>query len=259
MGFMKVAVEAVKESGKVIRENFGHVKGLRIKHGDWRDLVTDIDIEANKIILNILKENFPEHNIISEEAKPFERGSDYVWFVDPMDGTTNYTVAFPFIGTCIGLTFKGKPILGVVYNPIIDEFFVGEDGKGATLNGEEIRVSENSELKKTIVSFCHMNTPESIMSVEKPFRYFKTNARDYRKFGSGGLEICWVACGRNDVYFRPDVVLHDVIPGYVIAKESGAKITDWQNRPWKLESKNLLVTNGTKIHENVLGIINRSK
>lgn len=257
--FRRVAVEAVKEAGKVIRENFGHVKDLRIKHGDWRDLVTDVDLKSNQIIMEILKENFPEHNIISEESKPLEKESDYTWFVDPMDGTTNYTLAIPFIGTCMGLVFRGKPILGVVYNPIIDELFVGESGKGATMNGNKIRVSENSELKKTLVNFCHDNTSQSIEIVEKLFAYFKTNSRDYRRLGSGSLDICWVACGRNDIYFRPDMILHDVVPGYVIAKEAGAKITDWQDRPWVLESKDLLATNGTKIHEEVLEIINRSK
>jgi len=217
-----------------------------------------VDLKANDIILRILKENFQGHGIISEESEPV-KGKDYTWYVDPMDGTNNYTLAIPFIGTCIGLMFKGKPILGVVYNPITDELFVGEDGKGASMNGEEIKVSENPDLKKTLVSFCHMNTPESIKKVEKPFLYFKNNAMDYRKLGSGNLEICWVACGRNDVYLRPDMILHDVVPGYVIAREAGAKITDLQGKPWTTESKSLLVTNGTGIHEDVLKIINRSK
>jgi myo-inositol-1(or 4)-monophosphatase len=255
-----VAVRAANEAGKVIREKFGHVKNVRIKHGNWRDLVTDVDLKANRIILDILKGEFPDHGIMSEESKPDEKGSDYVWHVDPLDGTTNYTMAFPFAGTCIGLTFKDKPILGIVYNPMINEMFVGEDGKGATLNGEMIKVSKNSELKKTFVTYCYNNTiPESIKTVGSMFLEFKTKARDYRKLGAGNLEICYVACGRNDVYFRPDTILHDVIPGYMVAKEAGARITDWEGRQWNLGSKSLLVTNDTELHGEVMKIIKNNK
>jgi myo-inositol-1(or 4)-monophosphatase len=256
MDFRKVAVSAARESGKLIRENFGHVTNVRIKHGDWRDLVTDIDLKSNGIIIRILKENFPGHGIISEEAKPVS-GNEYTWYVDPLDGTTNYTLAIPFVGTCIGLMLRGEPVLGVVYNPVTYEMFIGEKGKGATLNGERIGVSKNDDLRKTLVTFCHNYSRESIKAMGRHFGYFKTNAKDYRKLGSGNLEICWVACGRNDVYMRPDVVSYDIIPGYVVAKAAGARITDWKGKPWTIESENLLVTNGTKIHDDVMKVVNR--
>jgi myo-inositol-1(or 4)-monophosphatase len=256
MDFRKVAVQAVREAGKVIRENFGRVQEVSIKHGDWRDLVTGVDLEANKIILDILESEFPGHGIISEESRPVA-GKDYTWYVDPLDGTTNYTLAFPFVGTCMGLVFRGRPVLGVVYNPMADEMFMGEDGKGATLNGRRIRVSGNGDLRKTIVSFCHNNTPGSIETVGRVFSYFKTNARDYRKLGSGNLEICYVACGRNDVYFRPDLISYDVVAGYVVAKEAGARITDWSGTELTMESGDILVTNGTAIHGKVLDILRR--
>ncbi len=255
--FREVAVQAAKQTGKVIKENFGQVRDVRIKHGNWKDLVTNIDMKTNEMILKILKEKFPDHSIISEEAKPVE-GNDYVWYVDPLDGTTNYTMAMPFSATCIGLMFKGKPVLGVVYNPMIDEMFIGEDGKGATLNGKEIRISGNNELKKTIVTFCHLDNEDNVRIIEGMFSYFKNNARDFRKLGAGNLEICYVGCGRNDVYIRPDnIVPHDIVPSYVIAKEAGARITDWKGNTWTLESKNILVTNGTRLHEEMIGIIDR--
>ncbi|UCD07442.1 MAG: inositol monophosphatase, partial [Candidatus Aenigmatarchaeota archaeon] len=140
MDFRNVAIKVVKESGKVLNENFGHVKGIRIKMGDWRELVTDVDMKANDIIIQMLKENFPDHGIVSEESEPIE-GNDYKWYVDPLDGTTNYTLGIPFSATCVGLVLRGTPILGVVFNPMMNELFVGEDGKGATLNGEKIQVS----------------------------------------------------------------------------------------------------------------------
>ncbi len=259
MDFRDVAIKAVKESGKVLNENFGHVKGIRIKMGDWRELVTDVDMKANDIIIQMLKENFPDHGIVSEESKPI-KGNDYRWYVDPLDGTTNYTLGIPFSATCVSLVLRGNPILGVVFNPMMNELFIGEEGKGATLNGEKIRVSDNDDLKATVVNYCHLNHNNQGIEIMKGFfDYFKENARDYRRLGSGALDLCWVACGRNDVYVRPDLSIYDIVPGYVIAKEAGAKTTDWQNRPWTLESKDLLATNGTKIHEEVLGIINRSK
>lgn len=257
--FRKVAVRTAKEAGKILKENFGHVKKIEAKDGNWRDLVTDVDIKANEIIMRILKDNFPDHNIHSEESDPLEKNSDYTWHVDPLDGTTNYTLAIPYSATCIGLMFKNKPILGVVYNPMTNEMFIGEDGKGATLNGEKIKVSDNDDLRRTMVTFCHNYSTESGKIMGKFFDYFKENAKDYRKLGSGNLEICWVACGRNDVYFRPDVIIHDIVPAYVVAKEAGARMTDWEGNPWTTESKNLIVTNGTKIHQEVIDAIKKHK
>lgn len=258
-GFRKVAVKAAKEAGKVLKENFGHVREIHAKGGNWRDLVTNVDIKANDIIMEILKKKFPGHNIHSEESRPIERESEYTWHVDPLDGTTNYTLAIPYSATCIGLVFRDRPILGVVYNPMTGEMFMGEHGKGATLNGDSIRVSSNNELRKTLVTFCHNYSTDSGKVMGRFFDYFKENAKDYRKLGSGNLEICWVACGRNDVYFRPDVVIHDIVPAYVIAKEAGARMTDWEGREWTTESKNLIVTNGTGIHEKVIEAIKRHK
>jgi myo-inositol-1(or 4)-monophosphatase len=249
-----LAIKAVRKVGKILKENYGKIRELRIKHGNWHEVVTNVDMEANKILLETIKNKFPDHNIISEESQQKQTNSAYTWYIDPLDGTTNYTMCVPFFGVGVGLVFRNKVKLGVFYNPITNELFVAEKDKGATLNGEPIHVSKNTNLKNTVVNYCHINSAKGIAEIYKFFSKFKIAARDFRRLGSGGLDFCYLACGRNDVYLRPDMVLYDVIPGYIIAKEAGARITDWESKPFSLQSKNLLATNG-KLHGKVLKIL----
>ena len=251
------ALTCAKRAGKFIRENYGHIKEIQTKE-NWHSIVTNVDKEANEIILNTIKNIFPEHNIISEESKQKKTSSDYTWYIDPLDGTTNFATQIPFFCTAIGLTLKKRIILSAVYNPIERELFVAESDKETALNGAKVKVSKNSDLKKTMVNYCHRSTLGGIKSIEKIYTTFKTKARAFRQLGSGNLDFAYVACGRNDVLLRPDIVPWDVIPGVLLVKEAGGKVTDWEGKEWTLDSPNILATNGTKIHEEVLNLLKKS-
>lgn len=254
MDFEGFAVKIVKEAGKILMENYGKVKSIRVKGGNWHELLTNVDMESNNLIIRMLKGTFPEHNIISEESRHKKTESEYTWYVDPLDGTTNYSMEVPFFCVALGLVKNREIILGVVYNPATRELFIGKEGKKSTLNGRVIRVSINQELKKTVVNYCHLNVPKEIEKIGKLFTVFKESSRDLRRLGSGNLDLCYLACGRNDVYIHTNNPSYDLVGGSIIAKGAGARITDWDNKPWGLESKNLLVTNG-KLHKEVLDII----
>lgn len=257
---LETAIRAAREAGKVLKENHGKVKELKVKGGNWHEVVTNVDLESNKRILETIKSRFPEHNIVSEESKQQRTDSPYCWYIDPLDGTTNYTLNLHFTSVCIGLAKGGEILLGVVYNPMTEELFVGEKGKGATLNGSPIKPSENSDLKATVANYCHPNTPEETRKIEKLFFELKTRCRDLRRLGSAGLDLAYVACGRNDVNFHTNTTLApwDFVAGVAIAREAGAAVTDWENTPWTLESKNLLATNG-KVHKEMLDILRRGR
>lgn len=253
-----IALNSAKRAGKLIRGHYGNVKEINIKEDRWQDIVTDVDKESNEIILSTIKNAFPDHNIISEESKQKKTSSDYTWYIDPLDGTTNFATQIPFFCVSIALVLKNRIVLSVVNNPWERELFVAESDKGAALNGEKIKVSKNKDLKKTLVNYCHSNTLGGIKSIEKVYTTFKTKARSFRQLGSGGLDFAYVACGRNDVVLRPDIVPWDVIPGVLLVKESGGKVTDWNGNDWTLESPNIVATNGTKIHEEVLNLLKKS-
>ncbi|MEM5798051.1 MAG: inositol monophosphatase family protein [Candidatus Aenigmatarchaeota archaeon] len=258
MEYKNVSEQALREAGKIIIKNFH--KNLKIKtKRNWQELVTNIDLKANDIIISHIRKNFPDHGIVSEESDK-KGGVRYTWFIDPLDGTTNYVTGIPFFCTSLALLDGKKPILGMVYNPITDEMFCGITGKGAWLNGKKIKVSENKDIKATLINYCHTNRARDVRVISKIFYQMKMAGRDFRRLGSAGLDICWVACGRNDVWFHTSTErLWDILPGYVIAKEAGAKITDWQGKEWLFDkSKNILITNG-RLHGKMLKMLCKLK
>jgi myo-inositol-1(or 4)-monophosphatase len=255
MRFLNTAKKAAKRAGKIIKKNYGHIKKLDHKES-VQDIVTNVDIESERVILRTIKKFFPEHSILSEESGEEKKKSEYEWIIDPLDGTTNFSIQNPFFCTALGLLYKKEIVLGVVYNPIMDEMFSAEKGKGARLNGKKIRVSGNRKLSNTVVNFCHGNTGNDVKRMSALFLDFKKSARDFRRLGSANMDMSYVAVGRNDVFIASGIPLWDVTAGYIIAKEAGAKITDWQNNTWSFKSKTLLVTNG-KVHKEVLKILRK--
>lgn len=253
---LETAKKAALEAGKIIKENYGNVTVLKEKGGNWHEVVTKADLEAEEAVKRIIKEKFPGHNIISEETANPKTDSEYTWFIDPIDGTTNYVTQLNFSCVGIGLVKDGEVILGVVYNPIVDEMFWAEKGRGAFLNGNRIHVSDNDDLKRTVVNYCHQNNEEETRVIEKLFFRIKMGSRDFRRFGAAGLDLSYVACGRNDVFFHTNTrpTLWDFVPASIIAREAGARLTDWEGNEWGLESRNMLCTNG-RLHDRMKEIL----
>lgn len=253
---LAVAIEAAQAAGKVLKESYGLVHEEREKE-NWQEIVTEVDREADCEIFTVINEAFPKHTIYSEESTHYNKDySDFVWYIDPLDGTTNYVTQIPFFCTAVGLFKGGEPVIGVVFNPLTNELFVASKDKGAFLNGKKISVSKNSDIKKTLINFCHKNNPKEIERIGKAWSHLKQMGRDLRRLGSGNLDIAFVACGRNDAYFSSSKIF-DIAPALIIAKEAGCEITDWSGNEWTQNSDGILITNGTKIHNKLVEVLSK--
>lgn len=249
---LKIAIKAAKEAGKILMANYGRVKA---RYKADKTLVTRSDTESEKKIKGILKSEFPNYSFISEESKAEKRNSDYTWIIDPLDGTTNYTIHNPFFCVSIALAYKDNPILGVVYYPFAKELFFAERGKGAYLNNKRISVSKESELGNSVIAFCHKGDPNSIRLMIDVFGKLKSMNEKVRQIGAAALELSYVASGRIDSFMMINLNLWDVSAGALIVKEACGMATDFEGNEFNLKSGDILTSNG-KIHDEILKIIN---
>jgi len=251
----EVAIQAAKEAGKIIMENFGKVHSIKMK--SKRDFVTETDIQAEKKILGILKKEFPDYSVLAEESGEHGEG-EMKWIVDPLDGTTNYSIGNPFFNVSIGLAKKTgnrwEIISGVVYSPVTGEVFSAEKGKGAFLNGEKISVSQESELSKLLLTFCHGNDESDIKRVCGFFQELKLKSRDFNRMRAGALELAFVAAGRIGAYISSGDMAWDSAAGSLLVREAGGRLTNFQGNEWGIGEKTLLATNGF-VHEKIIEII----
>lgn len=251
-----IAKQVALEAGKFLKQNFNKFdrsKGVTIKSKD--QIQTWVDKAAEKIILRKIKKNFPTHRILSEETGFNKKKSDYFWIIDPLDGTTNYTMHLPAYGVSIGLAYKNEMVLGVTYCPEVNELTVAEKGKGAFLNNKRLKVSKQKVLSKSLLTFCHGSMVHDIKRAIKLYSKFKMKGFDYRQIGSAVIEFNFVAAGRTEAIMLPGANLYDVAAGAIIVKEAGGKVTDFNNKEWTIKSKDILASNGL-VHNQVLKIIN---
>ena len=252
---LKVAIEASEEAGKMLLERFSESRDIESK--TQFDFVTDADKEAERIILSRIRQNFPQHMILSEESKGENENSDHLWIVDPLDGTTNYTVHNPFFDVSIALARDNEIIMGVVYAPFTKEMFYAEKGKGTFLNGKRISVSEETEISKSLLVYCHKNTKESIERIIKIFSVIKPKVRDFNRMRAGALELALVAAGKLGAYVTPDGYLWDSAAGSILVQEAGGRVTDFRNNEWKISEKlniDIVASNG-RLHDQILKIV----
>ncbi|OIN95260.1 hypothetical protein COS81_00135 [candidate division WWE3 bacterium CG06_land_8_20_14_3_00_42_16] len=247
-----IAVAAVKQSGRLLMDNLEKVKAVSFK--GKRDIVTEIDFQPEKIIVSSILKNFPGHKILSEEKGTSGGSSKYLWIIDPIDGTINYYHASaPFrIGLC--LLESHTPILSVIYNPVKDQLFLAEKGRGATLNGQKIKTSDNQELKNAIV-LTHLSSKKgarirTIAALEKIFE----KTMHLRIFGCGLAAMTYVATGKFDIYFNVKTYSWDILPGALLVSEAKGKVTDIQGNEISNRSTSVLATNG-KIHDQMLKLL----
>lgn len=219
-----------------------------------KELVSKVDREAEEAIRRVIGSEFPQHSILGEELESKETDSSYRWIIDPLDGTTNFLTNNPFFNTSIALAQEGKPIVGVVYNPLLDELFWAEVGEGAYLNQNQIQVAPTSNLEEAILTFCHGKSKRSIKSIIPIYRQLKLEAIDARQLGSGALELCYVAAGRVDAFLDNGIYPWDVAAGSLIASEAGAEITDLEGADWTLESDSILATN-SQLRDKLLKLV----
>jgi len=235
------AIEAAKKSGLFIKRSVGKVTAVSYKGRD--NIVTNVDQRSEAMIIKALSGAFPEHSVLSEECEPINNPSYYKWIIDPLDGTTNFAHAFPFFCVSIALEYKRKIILGVVYDPMRDELFYAEEGKGAYLNNKKISVSKTKDLSQSFLATGFSYGLEGKCRNVRHFRNFLVSSLAVRRAGSAALDMCYVACGRFDGFWEMDLHPWDSAAAFLIVKESKGKVTKFDGSSYAPYDKEILATN----------------
>ncbi|MCK5416797.1 inositol monophosphatase [Candidatus Parcubacteria bacterium] len=251
----KIAKEAVLRSGKMLLKEFECFDRNTVKLKSHHEILTACDLKSEKIIISAIKKNFSDHQILSEEAGEYKTESDYLWIIDPIDGTTNFSMHNPLFSISLGLAYKGKIIFGIIYAPYMNEMFIAEKGKGAKLNNKKMKVS-NIKSGKVLNAFCHGTSKKDIKQALEYFKKQKLEGFDCRQMGSAAIELAYVACGRIESIAIPGAHSWDVAAGILLVREAGGKVTDFIGEKWTLKNKDMLATNG-KVHEKIIDVFKR--
>lgn len=241
------------ESGGRVLEYFFNNKSLRIGYKEGpNNLVTEADHASEAAIMETIRESFPNHFILSEEAGEMVMDSEYKWVIDPIDGTINFAHGIPICCVSIGLEKNGTMIMGAVYNPFLKEFYFAERNKGAFLNESRIQVSQEREvLKSCLVTgfpYTYLDMPNGPLEC---FDRFIRKGVPVRRLGSAAMDLCWVAAGRFDGFYEHKLNAWDSAAGFLMVEEAGGRVTDFKGQPYNPYQPQILATNQL-IHEEML-------
>lgn len=242
---LEVALLAAQQAGEVLQRYWGKQLNIQEK-GRVGDLVTEVDRQSEQEVLKVIERYFPDHGILAEESGVIgNQRSEYIWIIDPLDGTTNYAHGYPQASVSIGLTVSGTPTVGVVYNPMRQELWKAGLGLGATLNDSPIKVSTTDNLRDSLLvtGFAYDRT-ETEDNNYAEFCYLTHLTQGVRRGGSASLDLCDVATGRLDGYWERGLKPWDLLAGVVILQEAGGKISAYDGSDFDLNSGRILATNG---------------
>jgi myo-inositol-1(or 4)-monophosphatase len=247
--------KAALEAGQLMKARFN--SGFRVDNKDGvNDLVTEVDHASEKLIMEIIRNEFPDHFILSEEVGEIKMDSAYKWIIDPIDGTVNYANGIPICCVSIGVEHEGKMIMGAVFNPFMDEFFFAERGAGAYLNEQRIRVSDKDNVSHSCLvtgfPYTYLDLPNGPLEV---FGRFIRKGIPVRRLGSAAIDLCWVAAGRFDGFYEHKLNARDSAAGFLLVEEAGGKVTDFEGNYYSPYQPHIVATNG-KIHDELLNWIN---
>ncbi len=254
---LNVAIEAAKKAGAFLKQNVGKIRDIQLKEGQERNLVTEIDKKSEKLIIEMIKRHYPQHEILAEESGHEKKKSDYRWIIDPLDGTTNFTHGLPIFCVTIALEHKGKIICGTIYDPNLDELFAAERGKGAHLNGKRIKVSKTSSLAKSLlVTGFPYNIVENPHHAVEHFVDFLMKGQAVRRMGSAAIDLAYVAAGRYDGFWEVALNPWDMAAGALIVEEAGGTLSDFAGKPFSIYEKEIVASN-TKVHDEMIEVLQR--
>jgi myo-inositol-1(or 4)-monophosphatase len=254
---LKETLVNATEAGAEVLKYYFNSKTLKISNKEGiNNLVTEADHAAEKAIIETIQESFPEHFILSEEAGEVKMDSSYKWIIDPIDGTVNYAHGIPLCCVSIGLEKDGQILMGAVYNPLLDEFFIAEKGKGATLNGEKITVSEKKQVMDACIvtgfPYVYLDMPNGPLDV---FNRLIRKGVPVRRLGSAAIDLCWVASGRFDGFYEHKLNAWDSSAGFLIVEEAGGRVSDFSGNSYSPYQPKIVATNGL-IHNELLEWVN---
>jgi len=248
-------IKAVEAGAKVMQQYFQGEFIISNKEG-VNNLVTEADHASEKAIFEVIRNDYPDHFLLSEEAGEIVMDSTYKWIIDPIDGTVNFAHGLPLCCVSVGLEQEGEIILGAVYNPFINEFFFAQRGFGATLNDKRIRVSGEMEVGRACLvtgfPYTFLDQPNGPLEV---FSRLIRKGVPVRRLGSAAIDLCWVAAGRFDGFYEHKLQAWDSAAGFLIVEEAGGRVSDFSGKRYSPYQPHIVATNG-KIHDELLSWIN---
>jgi myo-inositol-1(or 4)-monophosphatase len=253
--FTQTAIRAARLGGAILQDYAQ--KGFSVHSKDQAiNLVTEADLQSEKAIIQLIQATYPDHQILSEEQGLQETPQHPIkWIIDPLDGTINFAHGFPLYNVAIGVEYQGTCVLGVVFDPTRDELFLGQQGRGATLNGTPIHVSATPKLAEALLTTgfaydIHTATDTNL----KEFSAFTVRAGGMRRTGAAAIDLCYIACGRLDGYWEQQLKPWDTAAGKVIVEEAGGTISSYADKPYSIYDKTLLATN-SHIHQEMVEVL----
>jgi myo-inositol-1(or 4)-monophosphatase len=255
--FKSILIKAVEAAGRILLEYYGSNFKISNKEG-VNNLVTEADHAAEKTIMQIIKSEFPDHYILSEETGEIPTASNYKWIIDPLDGTVNFAHGLPICCVSVGLEQDGQMLMGAVYNPFFNEFYFAQKGFGATLNDKRIQVSAETEVSKSCLvtgfPYSYNDVPNGPLDV---FARLIRKGVPVRRLGSAAMDLCWVAAGRFEGFFEHQLQAWDSAAGFLIVEEAGGRVSDFTGKKYSPYQPRIVATNG-KIHDELLKWIDGS-
>ena len=247
--------KATEAGAAVLKEYFNGTFTISNKEG-LNNLVTEADFKSEQAIISVIRGQFPDHQILSEEEGTLVQESEYKWIIDPIDGTINFANGIPICCVSIAVEQNGEVLMGVVYNTFMQEFFFAEKGKGATLNDKPIGVSKKDNLLTSCLvpgfPYTYLDAPNGPLDI---FPKLIRKGIPVRRLGSAAIDLCWVAAGRFDGFYEHKLQAWDSAAGFLILEEAGGKVTDFKGDRYSPYQPHICATNG-KIHDALLAVVN---
>lgn len=249
--YVETAVEIAREAGALLANYYSRGVGFDLK-GDF-DLVTEADKASEKLVVERLHSYYPSHSVLGEEGGMREKRSEFCWYVDPLDGTTNFAHGFPMFNVTLGLERNGDLIAGVIYDPLRNEMYSAELGSGAYLNGRRIRVSAAAGIEHALLATGFPSRKRHENVNVHFFHQVAMTTHGVRRAGSAALDLAYVACGRLDGFWEFGLNPWDMAAGLLICREAGGRTSDMKGGPADLHGPHVVVTN-TLIHDELLAL-----
>lgn len=244
-------IQLAKQAGKIIRDHYGG--NNHIEHKGIIDLVTDVDRNTEAFLVNEITARFPEHKLVAEESGIHAGAADEVWYIDPLDGTVNFAHGLPIFAVSLAYAHQGSVKLGVVYDPIRDECYYAERGRGAWLNGQRLHVADVRNLIESLLvtGFPYQMQDDRLNNLNH-FAYFSKHSQGVRRLGSAALDLCYVAAGRLDGFWEVRINSWDIAAGAVIVEEAGGVVTNLYGEPDYLEPPCSVLAANAVLHQQLL-------
>lgn len=245
----------IKKAGEVILENFGSAQVAYTKE-KVTDIVTHTDLASEKVIIEAIKNNYPDHGIVSEESETYQQGADYMWYIDPLDGTKNFASGVQVFGVNIAVAYRGEITHAAIYLPALHELVYAEKGKGTYINGTKVLCSQKKDWKGVYGVGPVKYTEESV-AFAKGISLLSEGTGWINAISSASVSGVWTATGRRDFYIGPSNNSWDYAAPWLISKEAGCVVTNFAGEEWKPGDRGIIVTN-KHLFSKLLGLVKES-